>query len=127
VSAAIDLYQKISSKFFKVLANPSESERKDAYASFATNIAEMMEKVKEGGFYESGTLTIVDIVVIPTLLRIFMLDHYRPTLKLDEFMSEVCLQKFHSYVGRVKELPAVQKTLWKDDKGMIDLCKKFVL
>lgn len=126
LTAADKFDQNICGKFMKILAAPTEADRRDAYVSFATSIAEYTEMIKEGGFYGSNDLTIVDVTTVPLLLRIFVLDNYRPEYKLGDYMSEACLQKFSSYMERVKELPAVKHTLWKGEEGMIQQTKKFV-
>jgi glutathione S-transferase len=125
-AAATEFNSKICSKFYRILANPTEEERKNAYASFVQGIVDFLSHVQEEGFYQSKTLTIVDIAVIPTLLRICVLDHFRPSYKLSEFMDQDCWTKFTGYMDRIKSLPAVQKSMFEDENAMIEKGKKFV-
>ena len=117
--------QKICSTFYKVLMKPTNEEQKEAFSFFATSIAEFLQKVREDGFYESETPTIVDFTVIPWLLRIPLLQHYRPMFQLDDYFNEDDGNKLKQYLSRVRGLEAVQKTLWKDEKDLIAVYKRY--
>ena len=117
--------QNICSTFYKVLMKPTREEQKEAFGFFARSIAEFLDDVQDDGFYKSSFPTIVDIAVIPWILRLPLLQHYRPTLKLDEEMSKTFVEKLDSYVKRINGLSAVKQTLWKDENDLIAAYKRY--
>jgi len=124
LSDANSFNQKICSTFYKVLMRPSQEEQEEAFHVFADGIAEFMAEVNDDGYYKGSTCpTIVDFTVIPWLLRFPILTHYRPTLKLEKYLEDI--PKLNSYVKRMEELPAVQKTLWKDENDLIKVYKRY--
>lgn len=117
--------QKICSTFYKILMKPTMEEQKEAFALFASGISDFLQKVREGGYYDSETPTIVDFTVIPWLLRIPLLLHYREMSQLDDYLNVDDDKKLNEYLSRIRSLEAVQKTLWKDDKDLIAVYKRY--
>lgn len=115
----------ICSTFYRILMKPTMEEQKEAFDFFASSIAEFLKEVQPEGFYQSQNPTIVDFTVIPWLLRIHILKHYRPAFKLEDQLDETDMQKLEEYLSRVRRLEAVQKTLWKDDKDLIDVYLRY--
>jgi glutathione S-transferase len=111
--------KSICSTFYKILMKPNQDEQKDAFAFFAKSIAEFIKdgniEVGKNGYYKSCTgPTIVDFVILPWLLRIPVLEHYRPMFHLEEYMSKDCYDNLNKFIERMKNLPAVKETLWDD-------------
>jgi len=125
VTDANTFNQKICSTFYKILMKPTTEEQKEAFFFFASSIVEFLQKVREDGFYESTTPTICDFTVIPWLLRIPLLNHYRPMFQIDDYLSGEDSDKLTLYLSRVCDLEAVQKTLWKDDEDLIAVYKRY--
>lgn len=117
--------QNICSVFYHVLMKPTEEDQRCAFKIFVQNIAEFMEKVFDDGFYKCSSPTIVDFAVIPWLLRLPLLDHYRPRFDFIEFMDTPCIEKLNAYLERMKSLRAVKETLWKDEKALIEVYKRY--
>lgn len=117
--------QNICSTFYKVLMKPTRDEQQEGFDFFASSIAEFLENVQDNGFYKSSCPTIVDFTVIPWILRIPLLRHYRPMFKLEEHMSKTNVDKLTSYVKRINGLSAVKKTLWKDEDSLIGVYKRY--
>ncbi len=117
--------QNICSTFYKILMKPTREEQKEAYVFFVENIALFLRKVRSGGFYDSETPTIVDFTVIPWFLRIPLLEHYRPIFQLDVHLKEDDVNKLKEYLGRVRGLDAVKKTLWGDENDLIEVYKRY--
>ena len=118
--------QGICSTFYKILMKPTLEEQKEAYATFASNIGTYLQNVQENGFYDSkNTPTFVDFATIPWLLRIPLLEHYRPMFQLNHYLEDGQVQKLEEYIQRMRSLDAVQKTLWKEDKDLIQVYKRY--
>lgn len=117
--------EKICSTFYEILMKPSREEQRLSFHNFASNIADFVSDVMEGGYYKSTLPTITDFTVIPWLLRLPVVKHYRPMFKLEEHVSETSYEKIIDYVQRMKELPAVRNTLWKDDKDLLFIYQRY--
>jgi len=119
------LDEKVCSVFYKVLMMPSLDEQKSAYESFANGISEFIGEVKPDGFYKSETPTIVDFTIMPWLLRLFVLNVYRPTLSMKDYIGAEKNYLLESYIERMKKLDAVQKTMWSDNNAMIEVYRTY--
>jgi len=118
--------QDISSTFYKILMKPTLEERKEAYAVFATNIGKYLQSIIEDGFYNSKDKpTLVDLAIIPWLLRIPLLEHYRPMFQLNDHLEDGQVRKLEDYIRRMRKLDAVQKTLWKEQEDLIRAYKRY--
>jgi len=125
LSNANILNQHICSAFYKVLMKPNREEQKEAFVLFAGSLSDFISQVQEGGYYKSTSPTIVDFTVIPWILRLPLLKHYRPMFQLEECMSDDSFEKLTAYVERIRELPAVKKTLWKDENAFIEVYRRY--
>lgn len=125
VSAAHWMNQNICSTFYKVLMKPSNDERKDAFEIFAKSIEEFLSKVNENGFYQSDFLTAVDITVIPWIVRIPLLRHYRPMLQFEDYVNLETIRKLERYVERIHSLPSVKATLCSDYEKLIEAYARY--
>jgi glutathione S-transferase len=115
----------ICSTFYRILMKLNVEEQKEAFDFFASSIADFLKEVLPNGFYQSKTPTIVDFTVIPWLLRIPVLKHFRPTFKFEDQLDDTEMQKLEEYVTRVRGLETVQKTLWKDDQELMDVYHRY--
>lgn len=111
---AEDMNKNVCSTFYKVLMKPTFEEQKEAFEYFSKYIGEYVNDILDGGFYKSTTLTIVDVTVIPWILRLPLLRHYRPTLCIEDYINEEQYKKLEKYIQRINALEAVKNTLWDD-------------
>lgn len=126
LSSANLFNQDICSTFYKILMKPTLAERKEAYALFATNIGKYLQNVDEDGFYNSKDKpTLVDFAIIPWLLRIPLLEHYRPMFQMNHHLEDEQVHKLEDYIRRMRKLDAVQKTLWKEQEDLIQAYKRY--
>jgi glutathione S-transferase len=125
ISDATEFDKRICSIFYKVLTGPTREAQKEAFVLFANAISDFMAGVEDDGFYKSTNYGFVDFAVLPHLLRIPVLKHYRPMFQFEDVMDKDCIAKFESYMQRMKGLECVKKTLWKDEQPMIDMYKLY--
>lgn len=125
VAKAHVMNQNICSTFYKVLMKPTFDERKEAFEFFANSIDEFISKVNHNGYFESNSLTIVDITVIPWILRLPLLRHYRPMFKLEDVLESDNVTKLNDYVERINSLPSVKATLWSDHEKLIEVYARY--
>jgi len=92
ISDAHQMNQNICSTFYRVLMKPTKEEQKEAFDFFASSIADFLQDVQDDGFYKSTSPTIVDFTVIPWILRIPLLQHYRPMFKLEAEMIKASFE-----------------------------------
>lgn len=119
LSDAKILNEKVCSVFYEILMKASREDQREAFHNFASNISEFMDEVVEGGYYKSDLPTIADFTVIPWFLRFPVLAHYRPMFSLEDFMSSTSYKRLVAYLDRIKKLPAVKNTLWKDEQDLL--------
>lgn len=118
--------KNVCSAFYKILMKPTREEQKEAFAFFAQNIEIFVDQITEGGYYKSQNLTIVDVSIIPWLLRLPLLKHYRPMFRMEDFISsKEKVQKLNSYIDRVSSLQAVKATLWNDHEKLIQAYRRY--
>lgn len=118
--------KSICSTFYKILMKPTREEQKDAYASFTKSISEFLAEVEGNGFFKSEHHpTIVDYVVIPWILRIIILDHYRPMFQLKDYLHSDDIRKLKDYTERMKQLPSVKATLWQDESNLLQVYERY--
>ena len=117
--------EDICSHFYKVLMKPAREEQKEAFAAFAGGIVEFIQQVQTEGFYQLNEPTIVDFTVIPWLLRIPLLKHYRPMFKLEDYMSGDDATKLNNYISRMEGLESVKKTLWEHANDLIPIYERY--
>lgn len=116
----------ICSTFYKVLLGSTPDQQKEAFEFFVKSIEEFLSNITEGGYYKSSTSpSIVDFAVIPWILRIVVLEHFRPQLIMSEFMNEMNGDKLTAYVTRMKHLEAVKKTVWKEDQELFAVYERY--
>lgn len=125
VAKAHVMNQNICSTFYKVLMKPTREEQKEAFDFFAKSIDEFISKVHQNGYFGSNTLTIVDITVIPWILRLPLLRHYRPMFKMEDVLESDNVTKLNDYVERIKSLPSVKATLWNDHDKLIEVYARY--
>jgi glutathione S-transferase len=125
VAKANEMNQKICSTFYKVLMKPTREEQKEAFEFFAKSIHEFLSKVRNDGYYDSSTLTIVDITVIPWILRLPLLRHYRPMFKMEDELGSDDMKKLSDYVERINSLPSVKATLWTNHSELIEVYARY--
>ena len=125
LSDAMKYDKNIATLFYYVLIEPTQEKQREAFVSFATNITEFLENVYDDGFYKSSTVTAVDFSTIPWMLRIHVLNHYRPMFKFEDVMDKDTIEKFEKYLARMKALPVVQKTMWDDESAMNGVYKRY--
>lgn len=127
LSKAHEFNQNICSNFYKILMKPSLEEQKEAFESFSRSISEFLNDVSQDhGFYtQSAHPTIVDITVIPWILRIPLLKHYRPNFDISECVGKDVSEKLDAYIKRVENLDSVKKTLWKSQEDLIRVYKRY--
>jgi glutathione S-transferase len=125
VAKAHVMNQNICSTFYKVLMKPTREEQKEAFDFFAKSIDEFISKVNQNGYFDSNTLTIVDITVIPWILRLPLLRHYRPMFKIEDVLESDNVTKLNDYVERIKSLPSVKATLWNDHDKLIEVYARY--
>ena len=118
--------KSICSTFYKILMKPTREEQREAYASFTKSISEFLGEVETNGFFKSEHHpTIVDYVVIPWMLRILILDHYRPMFELENYLTADDMKKLKDYTERVKLLPSVKSTLWQDERNLLQVYERY--
>lgn len=123
---ALKFDKSICSIFYKILMKPTREEQKEAYKSFTKSISEFLSHVHEIGYFKSEQFpTCVDYAIIPWLLRIVIIEHYRPTLRLDDYMEVDEVRKLRSYIDRMRRLTAVKCTLWKDEKDLLQAYERY--
>ena len=125
VAKAHEMNQKICSTFYKVLMKPTREEQKEAYEIFAKSIGEFISQIQKDGYYDSSTLTIVDITVIPWILRLPLLRHYRPMFQMEDVLGSDDIRKLSDYIERINSLPSVKATLWNDDDQLIPVYARY--
>jgi glutathione S-transferase len=125
VSTAHEFNQSICSTFYKVLMKPTREEQKEAFDSFLLGIEKFLKDVKDDGFYKSAYPTIVDFTVIPWILRLPLLQYYRPMFDMHDIFSKETSDQFNAYTKRIKELHAVQNTLWESEEALIAVYKRY--
>ena len=104
---------------------PTLDEQREAFVSFSLGISQFLQDVQMDGFYKSKYPTVVDFTVIPWILRIPLLRYYRPMFEMNDILSKDDSEKLDAYIKRVKELDAVQKTLWKNEEALIGVYKRY--
>ena len=125
VAKAHEMNQKICSTFYKILMKPTREEQKEAYEFFAKSIGEFISQIQQDGYYDSSTLTIVDITVIPWILRLPLLRHYRPMFQMEDILGSDDIKKLSDYIERINSLPSVKATLWSDDDQLIPVYARY--
>lgn len=125
VTIAHEFNQSICSTFYKVLMKPTREEQKEAFDLFLLGIAKFLQDVKQDGFYKSAHPTIVDFTVIPWILRLPLLQHFRPMFEMHDILSEETSLQLDAYMKRIKELHAVQKTLWESEDALFAVYKRY--
>jgi len=124
-SIALDFNQSICSTFYKILMKPTREEQKEAFDSFLLGIAKFLQDVKQDGFYKSTHPTIVDFTVIPWILRLPLLQYYRPMFDMHNVFTNETSQKLDAYIQRIKNLDAVQKTLWDSEEALFAVYRRY--
>jgi len=115
----------ICSVFYSVLMKPTPDEQKKAFDLFCLNVGNFIANVKDEGFYKSAVPTIVDFAVIPWLLRFSIIEYYRPTFSFEQCLGEDRLGKINAYIERMKQLPAIQKTLCKNEEKLMEVYERY--
>lgn len=125
---AIRYDQEICSSYYKILmSNKSMETQRDAIAHFIQHLKEFVSYIvpQNSGYYKSQTSpTIVDLTVVPWILRLFVLEHFCPQFNLSEYDDDLA-KALTSYLDRMKQLHPVKKTLWynhgKTDHDLLDV------
>lgn len=118
--------QEVCSTFYQILLKRTRDEQKDAYTLFSKGIAEFITYVQNDGYYKSMHPTIVDFAIIPWILRIPVLQNYRPTFGgMENFIGKEKNEKLENYIERIKGLDTVEKTLWSDEDAMNNIYKRY--
>jgi glutathione S-transferase len=110
----------VCSTFYKILMKPTKEEQKEAYNIFLQGINEFLSYVESDGYYKSMHPTIVDFTIIPWMLRIPVLKHYRSFV--DDIDSNI---KLNAYINRMKNLDAVKNTLWSDKNAILEVYRRY--
>jgi glutathione S-transferase len=119
--------KEICSVFYKVLMKPDPDEQKEAFEHFSKSLGLFIANVGEGdgGFYKSTSPTIVDYAIIPWILRIKVIKHFRPEFRIEDVIGQEAAAKLTAYSDRMATLPAVKNTMWRDDNELYKVYERY--
>lgn len=117
----------LCSPFYRILMRHEDDERERAFCEFSDGVARFVDGVGEGGGFHrsSSSLTIVDVAVIPWLLRLCVLRRYRPSLDLRIALGRDRFDRLNAYVDRARRSPAVERTLCESEEELINVYRRY--